>query len=222
MIELKNITKQFINGKLKTNALNGINLEINKGDFICITGDSGSGKTTLLHILGLIEKPTSGEILFNGKKVNEFSSRMITYYRKNNIGIVFQNFSLIPNLTCYENVLYPLLFSSVPYKKRKEIVKKILFDLKIEKLKNHFPSELSGGEKQRVGIARAIVHSPTLVIADEPTANLDSKNSQNIIELLKKISKEKNITVIVASHDDTVINKSETIYKLKDGRISNE
>lgn len=222
MIDLKNIYKFFQSGKEKVIALNGISISFDKNEFVCITGESGSGKTTLLNIIGLIEKPSKGDYFFKNRSINTFSDRKLTLYRKNSIGIVFQNFSLIPNLTVFENVFYPLLFSKTSFIERKNRVLKILEELKIDSLKDRFPKELSGGEKQRVAIARAIIHQPSLLIADEPTANLDSKNSKNIINIFKEITEKFNITCIIASHNNIVVNNVKRIIVLKDGRIEDE
>jgi ABC-type lipoprotein export system ATPase subunit len=216
MIELKDITKVYIRGSEKVNALKDINLNIQQGEFISITGHSGSGKTTLLHIIGCLDKPTKGVMKIDGIEVENMPESELVRIRRQKIGFVFQQFYLIHGLNVYENVTLPLLFNRRPIDKNK-----ILSLLEIVGLKeriHHNPNQLSGGEMQRVAIARALVNDPEMLLTDEPTGNLDTENSEKIFDLLKSLHK-RGLTVIMITHNPELASRAEKTIKLKDGRI---
>jgi putative ABC transport system ATP-binding protein len=212
----KDIKKSFfIDGK-EMKILNGISLEIKEGEFIAIKGSSGSGKSTLLSIIAGLDKPTSGSVSINKKDITNLSEEKLSIMRNKEIGFVFQAFYLIPSLTAFENVCFPLELSKI---KDKSSATKLLEQVGVSNRKDNYPIQLSGGEKQRVAIARALVNNPSILFADEPTGNLDSKNSENIIKLLMDLQKEFNLTLIVISHEDYIYNKASRVIELKDGII---
>ena len=215
----KDIKKTYLMGKTTVNALQGIDVNIEPGEFVVFAGPSGSGKTTLLNLCGLIDTIDSGELLFEGINMTQASERKLGDIRKNKIGFVFQNFNLTPVWSAYENVEFPLMLLNFPSSKRKELVKKYLTRVGIWDRRNHKPSQLSGGEQQRVAIARALVKQPQLVIADEPTANLDSHNTAEIIHLMNELNKEEGITFLIASHDPLVIQSAPRVIHIRDGRL---
>ncbi|MFH0925343.1 MAG: ABC transporter ATP-binding protein [bacterium] len=219
LIELNAISKAYFLGKTRVNALNGINLNIKKGEFMAIAGPSGSGKTSLLNILGLIDKPDSGNFILNGKDTKNILLDRLSNIRREIIGFVFQTFNLIPVLSAFENIEYPLIFTKISKKERIKRVNRLLQLVGISDFMEHRPYELSGGQRQRVAIARSLVNNPELVLADEPTANLDSKTGIEIIKEMKKLNKELSVTFIFASHDSLVLNAVERIVHLKDGMI---
>lgn len=214
---LLDVSKNYINGKKPFCALNKITLAIEKGAFCCFAGPSGSGKTTLLDILGLIDNPSSGKLIFDSVEMNLKTTKMNDYLRLEKIGFIFQDFKLFPFLSAFENIEYPLKLLKIKKEKRIEMVNEVLDYLGILSCKNQLPSELSGGQQQRVGIARALIKSPKIIIADEPTANLDSKNAGNIISILKRLNSDKKITIVYATHDTRLFRFSSVLYKLKDG-----
>lgn len=214
----KNLTKIYQRGAEKVKALENVSFTVNSGEFIAITGPSGSGKTTLLHILGCLDKPTSGDVYIDDKPVSKMTEKELDNIRRLKIGFVFQQFYLLPELNVIENVKLPLLFSGNPKKVDEEYIDKVLDTLGILKRKKHKPKELSGGEMQRVAIARALVNKPEFVLADEPTANLDTENSIKIFKLLEKLV-EKGITVIVVTHNNELAGIAHRKIMLKDGRI---
>ena len=216
-IELKNVKKNYKLGKKNVQALRGINLKIEEGDFVAVKGPSGSGKTTLLNMLGALDIPDEGEILFNGKDISKLNSKERLKFRAKNLGFIFQDYNLIPELTLYENVEIPLLIENS--KNRKEKVTKVIEDVGLLSHLEHRPEELSGGQRQRVSIARALVKNPPLILADEPTANLDSKTGMEIIELMHNLNKEYNITFLIASHDVLTLERVNRIVNLVDGEI---
>jgi len=199
-------------------ALNGISLEISKGDMVAVMGPSGSGKSTLLHILGGIDKPTRGKVYVNRTDINALSDKELALFRNKNIGFVFQFHYLLPEFTALENVLIPVeIYQRRKSKKEKAI--EILERLNLSHRLNHKPSELSGGEQQRVAIARAIINNPSVVLADEPTGNLDSKNTKNVMNILKELNENNSTTVIIATHDRSVAEYCRYILHMEDGRI---
>lgn len=198
-------------------ALKGIDLEIKKGDMVAIMGPSGSGKSTLLHLIGGIDYPTEGDIFIDGENINKFDDERLSKFRNENIGFVFQFHYLLPEFTAFENVAIPLQVANKKNFKEKVIETLTLLGLK-DRI-NHLPSELSGGEQQRVAIGRAIINNPKILIADEPTGNLDSENAKNVIMLFKKLNKEYDMTVIIATHDIEIAKYCNYIYFLKDGLI---
>lgn len=216
----KDIKKSYQLGKTEVKALRGLDLTIDKGEFICIAGPSGAGKSTLLNIIGLLDKPTSGQLIFNNTDVDSLNNKELHAFRKKNIGFIFQSFHLIPVLNAYENIEFPLLLRRIKKTERLKIIEKMAKEVGIvEKLK-HRPDELSGGQRQRVAITRALVTRPEIVIADEPTANLDSVTGKNILELMKFMKEEENTTFIIATHDNSIMKYADRVIKIVDGSIS--
>jgi len=185
MIKTADLSKVFRTDEIETRALNGVNIHIQKGEFVAIMGPSGCGKSTLLNIIGLLDNPSDGEYLFDSSEVGQLKERNRTLLRKGNIGFVFQSFNLIDELSVYENVELPLIYLKLNARERKEMVEKVLDRMKISHRKKHFPQQLSGGQQQRVAIARAVVANPKLILADEPTGNLDSKNGMEVMKFVK-------------------------------------
>ncbi|MEO0228823.1 MAG: ABC transporter ATP-binding protein [candidate division WOR-3 bacterium] len=221
LVELKNVEKVYVTGKISVKALKGVNLGVEKGEFTAVVGPSGSGKTTLLNIIGCIDKPTSGEILMEGNLLTEKSPEELAKLRRHYFGFIFQSFNLIPVLNVYENVELALNLK-YPNLSRKEKEKKILEILELVGLmdrKDLRPLELSGGEQQRVSIARALVKDPEFVLADEPTANLDSETGKNIINLMRELNEKKGVTFIFSTHDPMIMQYAKRVIKLRDGKI---
>ena len=217
VIELKDVTKTYPRGNERVAALRGINLSVTAGDFLAVVGPSGSGKTTLLNLIGCLDKPSSGVIRLDGKETSLLSEKELTEVRKRNVGFVFQQFFLIPTLTALENILVPSLFLRENGDKDKKALElSELVGLK-ERL-NHLPSQLSGGEMQRVAIARSLVNSPRLLLADEPTGNLDSEQAGKIIDLFDQLNKN-GVTVILVTHNQEIAKNCRRLIKLKDGKI---
>ena len=218
MIKLDNITKIFSTEEVQTTSLNGVSLEIKEGEFVAIMGPSGCGKSTLLNIMGLIDTPTEGTYLLNGKDVSTLTENERTDIRKGVIGFVFQSFNLIDELNVNENVELPLLYMGVPAKERKERVLEVLRRMDMSQRGKHYPSQLSGGQQQRVAIARAVISNPKIILADEPTGNLDSKNGLEVMEMLSQLNDEGTTIIMVthSQHDATYANR---IINLYDGQI---
>lgn len=221
MIKTVDLTKVFRTDEVETTALNKVNMEIDRGEFVAIMGPSGCGKSTLLNIIGLLDNPTSGEMFFLDKEVSGFSERSRTNLRKSNIGFVFQSFNLIDELNVFENVELPLLYQKVSSSDRKKRVEEVLDRMKISHRKKHFPQQLSGGQQQRVAIARAVVSKPHLILADEPTGNLDSANGEEVMNLLTELNQE-GTTVVMVTHSPTDADKAHRIVQLFDGHIVTE
>jgi len=221
MIILKNINKVFRTEELETSALNGVNIHIKKGEFVAIMGPSGCGKSTLLNILGLLDKPNAGQYIFNGKDLSEENEKQYTQYRKGNIGFIFQSFNLIDELNVFENVELPLLYMGVPTSKRKVEVEKALSRMNISHRAKHFPQQLSGGQQQRVAIARAVVTKPKIILADEPTGNLDSKNGAEVMQLLNELNME-GTSIVMVTHSQKDSEYAQRIIHLFDGKIVSE
>ncbi len=213
--------KKFRSDDVETTALNNVNLEINKGEFVAIMGPSGCGKSTLLNILGLLDNPTSGELFFNEAQVDGYSERQRTNLRKENIGFVFQSFNLIEELTVYENIELPLLYMKVSSSERKKRINKALDRMKIAHRAKHFPQQLSGGQQQRAAIARAVITKPKLILADEPTGNLDSANGEEVMNLLTQLN-ENGTTIVMVTHSPSDADRSNRIIQLFDGHIVTE
>lgn len=218
MIKLDNITKIYSTEEVQTTSLNGVSLEVNEGEFVAIMGPSGCGKSTLLNIIGLIDTPTTGTYLLNGKDVSTLTENERTDIRKGVIGFVFQSFNLIDELNVNENVELPLLYMGVPAKERKERVLEVLRRMNMSQRGKHLPSQLSGGQQQRVAIARAVIGNPKIILADEPTGNLDSKNGLEVMEMLSQLNAEGTTIIMVthSQHDATYANR---IINLYDGQI---
>lgn len=220
VLKLDSITKSFAQGDLRVEALKAINLELKKGEMVALIGPSGSGKTTLLQIAGLLDNASSGQVLINDKDVTKADDKTRTEIRKNNIGFIYQFHHLLPEFSALENVMMPLLIQGKNRDEAAEMAKKILIEVELENRLNHKPSELSGGQQQRVAIARAIVSKPAIVLADEPTGNLDSELSEKVFDLLQKIAKLHEITCLVVTHNMTLAKKADRILSIKDGKIS--
>lgn len=221
MIKAISLTKVFRTESVETTALNGINLEINEGEFLAIMGPSGCGKSTLLNLLGLLDNPTDGELWFLGQEVSQYTENSRTDLRNGNIGFVFQSFNLIDELTVFENVELPLLYTGVSVKERVERVNATLDRMQIAHRSEHFPQQLSGGQQQRVAIARAIVTNPHIVLADEPTGNLDSVNGNDVMNLLTELNR-KGTTVVMVTHSEENARMAGRLIRMIDGNILTE
>ena len=219
LIEFKNIKKIYGKGANETFALNGVDLKIHKGEFVAIMGASGSGKSTSMNIIGCLDKPSSGEYLFDGVNVENLNLNQMAILRRNYIGFVFQGFNLLGRTTALENVELPLVYRKVDKQKRLELSKDALKKVGLETVEKNTPAELSGGQQQRVAIARAIVTNPLLLLADEPTGNLDSIKSIEVMELLKKLNEELNITIIMVTHEEEMAAYASRVIYFRDGNI---
>jgi putative ABC transport system ATP-binding protein len=221
MIQTKNLQKVFTTDEVETTALNGVSIEINEGEFVAMMGPSGCGKSTLMNILGLLDNPSDGEYYFLGKEVGKVSERQRAQLRKGSIGFVFQSFNLIDELTVFENVELPLLYMKVPAAERKQKVEAVLERMNIMHRRNHFPQQLSGGQQQRVAIARAVVANPKLILADEPTGNLDSVNGEEVMKLLTGLN-DAGTTIIMVTHSPYDAGFAHRIINLFDGKVVTE
>ena len=219
MIKVENLRKVYKVGGEKVVALDNISLNIEKGEFCCIVGTSGSGKSTLLNMLAGLEKPTKGKVKINGQLVSKMTEKELAIFRQNNIGFIFQSYNLLPTLTAVENVAFPLVFRGIDKKIRYKKAKKILEDMGLWDRLNHKPGEMSGGQQQRVGIARAFVGRPNVIFADEPTGNLDSATTEQVMKMLIDISKKNNITFVMVTHDPELAKMAPRVITLKDGRV---
>lgn len=224
IVKLVDVRKTYPLGKTEVHAVKGVSAEINEGDFISIAGPSGSGKSTILNMIGCIDTPTDGTVQINGTSTSDLNDRQITQLRHQTIGFIFQSFNLIPVLNVFENIEFPLLLGKekMEKKEKQEWIDYLIGEVGLEKWRNHKPNELSGGQRQRVAIARALVNKPQIVLADEPTANLDSKTGESIIELMKKVNREIGTTFIFSTHDQTIVDIADHIIRLHDGLISSE
>lgn len=221
MIKTVSLTKIFRTESVQTVALNEVNLEINQGEFVAIMGPSGCGKSTLLNMIGLLDNPTSGELWFLDKEVSKFSENDRTDLRNGNLGFVFQSFNLIDELTVFENVELPLLYAGVSVRERSERVNQALEWMQIAHRTEHYPQQLSGGQQQRVAIARAIVTNPRIILADEPTGNLDSANGNEVMSLLKELNRD-GTTVVMVTHSEENAREAGRIIRMMDGYILTE
>lgn len=222
LIRLEKVVKEYRDNGVPVRALNDVDLEIAKGEFTVIMGPSGSGKSTMLNLIGGLDKPTSGTVKVVGEDTAELSSTRLSRLRLYKIGFVFQAYNLIPVLTAYENAEYILMLQRVGLSRRRKIVMELLKTVGLEGMENRFPRELSGGQQQRVAIARAIAAEPQLVLADEPTANLDSKTSASLLDLMMDLNKKKEVTFLFSTHDPAVMERARRIIRLKDGRIDED
>ncbi|MEN6399997.1 MAG: ABC transporter ATP-binding protein [Rectinema sp.] len=221
IIELKDVHKVYPLGKVEVPAVKGVTFSIEKGDFVSIAGPSGAGKSTILNMIGLIDTPTSGEVIIDGKPTSGLSDKELTRFRHEVLGFVFQSFNLIPVLNVWENIEFPLLLGKTRIKpsEKNDWIDWLIKEVGLTEWRNHKPNELSGGQRQRVAIARALVTKPYIVLADEPTANLDSATGEQIIELMKKINREIETTFIFSTHDAKIVAVADHIIRLQDGLV---
>ncbi|MFM9349514.1 ABC transporter ATP-binding protein [Streptococcus uberis] len=219
LISLKNIVKSYKNGDQELQVLKGINLEVYEGEFVAIMGPSGSGKSTLMNIIGLLDRPTSGDYSLNGRKVETLSDRHLASVRNKEIGFVFQQFFLLSKLNALQNVELPLIYAGVSVSQRRQLAKQYLEKVELEKRMKHLPSELSGGQKQRVAIARALVNNPSIILADEPTGALDTKTGEQIMALLTALNREGK-TIIMVTHEPDIADYATRKIVIRDGEIT--
>lgn len=219
-IEVRNVTKIFKIGEVETPALRGVSMSFEQGEFSALVGPSGSGKTTLLQLIGCLDQPTSGSVIINGKDVTRLNANQRADLRKETIGFVFQFFALVPGLNAYENVELPLLLNNLKLSERKARVNKLLESVGLTERAHHRPDQLSGGEQQRVAVARALAINPVMVLADEPTANLDTANGKQVMEIMLRLNQETGVTFIFATHDPRVVSYARRVIQLRDGLVS--
>ena len=217
ILKVENLRKEYGEGNSKVIALDGVNLEIERGEFVAIVGPSGSGKSTLLHIIGGVDSPDDGKVYIDGNDISKYSTKELAYFRRRKVGLIYQFYNLIPNLTVRHNIELPLKLDKrkINQDEFSDIVKKLGIESKL----NSFPSELSGGQQQRVAIARSLIYSPSLVLADEPTGNLDRENSREIIEILKYFNRTLKQTIIVITHDESIALEAERVITIVDGKV---
>ncbi len=219
IIKVEDVWKSYQLGKITLPVLKGVNLSVFKGEFISIMGASGSGKSTLMYIIGCLDVPSKGKVFLEKKDVSSLSENKLAAVRGQKIGFVFQQFNLLSNLTALENVALPMVFQKISFKKREKRAKELLESLNLGGRINHRPNELSGGERQRVAIARALANNPEIIVADEPTGNLDSRNGKIIMEIFSRLHKEEGKTIILVTHDPEIANYGQKIVHIKDGVI---
>lgn len=218
MIQLKNITKKYRTELIETSALTDINLEVQTGEFVSVMGPSGCGKSTLLNIIGLIDEPSGGQVIVNNQDVTNMKSRALANFRNATLGFIFQSFHLIPELNVIDNVQLPLIYRSMSNAERKKLSKNALEAVGLANRMEHFPNQLSGGQKQRVAIARAIVGNPSIILADEPTGNLDSVMGSEIMQILLDLNEQQKTTIVMVTHDESMARKTHRLVRLYDGR----
>lgn len=217
ILEVKNLSKVYGKGETMVKALDNVSFSVEQGEFVAIIGPSGSGKSTLLHILGGVDTPTSGSVIINNTDISTLNETALAIFRRRQIGLIYQFYNLIPILTVKENITLPLLLDG--RKPDERLIESLVNKLGLSKRLNHLPNQLSGGQQQRVSIGRALVNNPALMLADEPTGNLDSENSKEIIALLRKLNKENNQTVIIITHDEKIALSADRIITVQDGKI---
>ena len=217
LLEVKSISKTYGSGETAVHALKNVSFSVPKGEFVAIVGESGSGKTTLLNMLGALDTPTSGKVLIDGKDTFSMKEKALTIFRRRNIGFIFQAFNLIPELTVEQNMIFPVLLDY--QKPNKKYLEELLAVLNLKERRNHLPSQLSGGQQQRVAIARALAAKPAILLADEPTGNLDSKTSQDVLGLLKVTSKRFHQTIVMITHNEEIAQMADRILQIEDGKI---
>jgi putative ABC transport system ATP-binding protein len=222
IVRLKNVTKDYGRDQALTHALRGVNLELAAGEFTAMAGPSGSGKSTLLNIIGGLDRPTSGQVEVDGREINSLSNTQLGLLRRDRLGFIFQSYNLIPVLTALENAEYVLMLQGIFTAERRERVRKVLKEVGLEGLENRYPRQLSGGQQQRVAIARAIVSEPALVLADEPTANVDSETGKALLDLMRRLNEEKGVTFFFSTHEEAVMKRSRRLLQLQDGVILND
>ena len=222
VIDAHNVSKVYEEGPVPVKAVDDIHLHINKGEFVALVGPSGSGKTTLLNMIGGLDEPTTGQVIINGINITGLSANALIDFRMNNIGFDFQSFNLIPVLTAKENIEFIMLLQKIPKDQRQQRVKKLLEEVGMPDKADVRPGELSGGQQQRVAVARALASKPQFVLADEPTANLDSTAASNLLDIMEKLNREENMTFIFSTHDQRVIKRARRVITLVDGRIASD
>ncbi len=220
ILRVENLCKTYGKGENEVKALDNVSFSVNKGEFVAIIGPSGSGKSTLLHILGGVDKPTSGKVFMDGSDVYAQNDEQLAIFRRRQVGLIYQFYNLIPVLNVTENITLPVLMDG--QKVNDERLKKLLTILKLTGRENHLPNQLSGGQQQRVSIGRALMNAPAVVLADEPTGNLDSKNSQEIVDLLKMSNEKYNQTLIIITHDENIALQADRIIEIQDGKITRD
>lgn len=219
IIKVDNVWKTYKMGEVEVNALRGISLEVRDGEFLAIQGPSGSGKSTVMNIIGCLDIPSKGHVLLDGKDISVMRESDLAQIRGRKIGFIFQQFNLINTLTAMENVMLPMMFQNIPDSERKRKAKELLTLVDLGERLDHKPKELSGGQQQRVAIARSLAVDPDMILADEPTGNLDSKTGENVMDFLKKLNKEQGKTIVMVTHDDDLAKQAQRIEYLKDGLI---
>jgi len=218
LLEVKSISKTYGSGEAAVHALKDVTFSVPKGEFVAIVGESGSGKSTLLNMIGALDTPTSGKVFIDGKDIFSMNDSRLTVFRRRNIGFIFQSFNLIPELTVEQNIIFPVL---IDYQKPdKKYLEELLTILKLKERRNHLPSQLSGGQQQRVAIGRALITRPALILADEPTGNLDSQNSNEVITLLKEASKKYQQTIVMITHSRSIAQTADRILQVSDGVLT--
>ena len=217
ILETRNLKKIYGSGENEVHALDGVSISVEEGEFVAIVGTSGSGKSTLLNMLGGLDRPTSGSVVVRGKELMQMKDEQLTIFRRRNVGFVFQNYNLLPILNVYENIVYPIEIDGS--KVDKEFVKQIIHNLGLERKLKNMPNNLSGGQQQRVAIARALATKPAIILADEPTGNLDSKTSMDVILLMQSISREFNQTILMITHNEEIAQMADRIIRIEDGKI---
>lgn len=222
VIELRAVIKRYRQGAIEVPAIRGLDLVVGRGEFTAVVGPSGSGKTTLLNLIGALDKPTSGTILLEGHDLTSLGRRSLARLRRDRIGFVFQAYNLMPVLTAYENAEAVLALQGMPTDERKQIVYSLLEDVGLKGMENRRPDQLSGGQQQRVAIARAIAANPAVVLADEPTANVDSETSDNLLAIMEKLNRERQITFVFATHDPKVMARAKRVVRLVDGQVDSD
>ncbi|MBK8356652.1 MAG: ABC transporter ATP-binding protein [Saprospiraceae bacterium] len=218
MIKLNNVSKVYRTDTIETTALHHLDLNIEKGEFISIMGPSGCGKSTLLNIVGLLDEPTQGKIIIDGNEISEYNTKATAKFRNEKLGFIFQSFHLIPDLSVLDNVELPLLYRNIGAKERRELALEALESVNLKNRINHYPSQLSGGQKQRVAIARAIVGKPSVLLADEPTGNLDSVMGNEVMSILLRLNEELKTTIVMVTHDENMAHKTHKLLRLFDGK----
>ncbi|MCR5848747.1 MAG: ABC transporter ATP-binding protein [Lachnospiraceae bacterium] len=220
ILEIKNLCKEYGKGDIRVDALKDVSFDVEQGEFVAIVGPSGSGKSTLLHILGGVDTPTSGEVIISGTDIGKLSENNLAIFRRRQIGLIYQFYNLIPILNVEENMTLPILLDGK--KPDKKLLKDLVEKLGLKERLKHLPNQLSGGQQQRVSIGRALINHPALLLADEPTGNLDSKNSKEIISLLRKFNRENNQTVIIITHDERIALSADRVITIEDGQITKD
>jgi putative ABC transport system ATP-binding protein len=222
IVSLQKVTKDYGEGDALTHALRGVDLMVEAGEFTAMAGPSGSGKSTLLNIIGGLDRPTTGRVEVDGRQINTLSKTELSLLRRDRIGFIFQSYNLIPVLTALENAEYVLMLQGIPTAERRGRVKEVLKEVGLKGLENRYPRQLSGGQQQRVAIARAIVSEPALVLADEPTANVDSDTGKSLLDLMRRLNEEKGVTFFFSTHEEAVMKRARRLLQIRDGVIFND